>query len=61
VEITLDEVPEGTRVRVVEQAAFGVRATAGVASAPRWPVVRIAVDRRAAGRGSAPVLAAIDA
>lgn len=61
VEITLDEVAEGTRVRVIEQAAFAARATAGVASAPRWPVVRIAVDRRAAVRGSAPVLAAIDA
>jgi uncharacterized protein YndB with AHSA1/START domain len=50
VEITLDEVAEGTRVRVVEQAAFA-----------RWPVVRLAVDRRAAVRGSAPELAAIDA
>ena len=61
VEITLDEVAEGTRVRVVEQAAFAVRATAGVAPAPRWPVARMAVDRRAAVRGSAPELAAIDA
>ena len=61
VEITLDEVAEGTRVRVVEQAAFAVRATAGVAPALRWPVARIAVDRRAAVRGSAPELAAIDA
>ena len=61
VEITLDEVAEGTRVRVVEQAAFAVRATAGVAAAPRWPVARMAVDRRAAVRGSAPELAAIDA
>lgn len=61
VEITLDEVAEGTRVRVVEQAAFGVRATAGVAPAARWPVARMAVDRRAAVRGSAPELAAIDA
>jgi uncharacterized protein YndB with AHSA1/START domain len=50
VEITLDEVAEGTRVRVVEQAAFA-----------RWPVARMAVDRRAAVRGSAPELAAIDA
>jgi uncharacterized protein YndB with AHSA1/START domain len=29
VEITLDEVAEGTRVRVVEQSAFAVRASAG--------------------------------
>jgi uncharacterized protein YndB with AHSA1/START domain len=50
VEITLDEVAEGTRVRVVEQAAVA-----------RWPVARMAVDRRAAVRGSAPELAAIDA
>ena len=50
VEITLDEVAEGTRVRVVEQAAF-----------VRWPVARMAVDRHAAVRGSAPELAAIDA
>ena len=50
VEITLDEVAEGTRVRVVEQAAVA-----------RWPVPRMAVDRRAAVRGSAPELAAIDA
>jgi len=55
VEITLDEVAEGTRVRVVEQAAFAVRATAGVAP------VRLAIDRRAAVRGFAPELAAIDA
>ena len=61
VEITLDEVAEGTRVRVVEQAACAVRATAGVAPAPRWPGARMAVDRRAAVRGSAPELAAIDA
>jgi len=61
VEITLDEVAEGTRVRVVEQAAFAVRATAGAAPAPRWPVVRSRVDRRAAVRRSAPELAAIDA
>ena len=50
VEITLDEVAEGTRVRVVEQAAVA-----------RWPVARMAVDRRAGVRGSAPELAAIDA
>jgi uncharacterized protein YndB with AHSA1/START domain len=50
VEVTLDEVAEGTRVRVVEQAAVA-----------RWPVARMAVDRRAAVRGSAPELAAIDA
>jgi uncharacterized protein YndB with AHSA1/START domain len=50
VEITLDEVAEGTRVRVVEQAAVA-----------RWPVARMAVDRRAAVRGSAPELAAIGA
>jgi uncharacterized protein YndB with AHSA1/START domain len=61
VEITLDEVAEGTRVRVVERAVFAVRATAGVAPAPRWPVVRMAVDRRAAVRGPAPELAAIEA
>ena len=61
VEITLDEVPDGTRVRVVEQAAFAVRAAAGVASAPRWPSVRMAVDGRTAVRASAPALAAIDA
>jgi uncharacterized protein YndB with AHSA1/START domain len=60
VEITLDEVAEGTRVRVVERTAFAVRATAGVAPASRWPVVRSAVDRRAAIRAS-PELAAIDA
>jgi uncharacterized protein YndB with AHSA1/START domain len=59
VEITLDEVAEGTRVRVVEQAAFAVRATAGVTPAPRRPGV--AIDGRAAVRGSAPELAAIDA
>jgi len=50
VEITLDEVAEGTRVRVVEQAAVA-----------RWPAARMAVDRRAAVRGAAPELAAIDA
>ena len=61
VEITLDEVAEGTRVRVVEQAAFAVRATACVAPAPRWPGVRLGIDGRAAVRGSAPELAAIDA
>jgi uncharacterized protein YndB with AHSA1/START domain len=61
VEITLDEVAEGTRVRVVEQAAFAVRAAAGVAPAPRWPVARMAVDRRAEVRGSSLELAAIDA
>jgi uncharacterized protein YndB with AHSA1/START domain len=50
VEITLDEVAEGTRVRVVEQAAFAVRATA-----------RSAVDRRDLVRGSTRELAAIEA
>ncbi len=48
------------RVRVVERTGFAVRATAGVAPASRWPVVRSAVDRRAAVR-AAPELAAIDA
>ncbi len=47
-------------VRVVERTAFAVRATAGVAPASRWPVVRSAVDRRAAVRSS-PELAAIEA
>jgi len=59
VEITLDEVPEGTRVRVVEQPAFApgmttihTRAVAGGALTPR---------RTARPRASGPVLAAIDA
>ncbi len=46
VEITLDEVSEGTRVRVVEQSAFGLRT-----SGARTPYART----------SGPVLAAIDA
>jgi len=47
VEITLDEVSEGTRVRVVEQSALARRTTR--------------IQSRASGGAFGPVLAAIDA